>query len=104
MTNSRRLMAGMGAPSQVPPPIIAVGTAGCRRFERVMSLPGLGSAGPWGRPERELLFAMEADDGRSRDVSRACSSLSFADHIGGALLTSGASGHLGSTRTWIAVR
>ena len=39
LTNSRRLMPGMGAPSQVPPPIIAVGTAGRRRFDASGAYP-----------------------------------------------------------------
>ena len=45
--------AGHGAPSQVPPPIIAGGTAGRRRFDASGACRG-GSAGPWGGPELVL--------------------------------------------------
>ena len=45
------------------------------------------------------LFSDEAIEQLVREtLDELVSSLTFADHIGGALLTSGASGHLGSTR------
>src|SRR6476661_347177 len=41
-TNSRRLMPDMGAPSQVPPPIIAARNRWAQAVCRVMSLPVTG--------------------------------------------------------------